>query len=117
MAKLLFYLEAGRRRNVEIHNLSELQYNALKHSAENAAPIIASEPNPIGTQEEREASQKILKDLHELTELGLMLNVTSIDPYRPMNEQFLEQKGYGMQFFIVSKQGGQMFLRENLVVN
>ena len=102
---------------MDIYTLNELQFNALTHSAKNAAPILVPEPNPVGTQEERDEAQNGIKVMQDLVDLGLMINVSGLEKNKASIEQFKERMGYGLQFFLVSPDGYQLFKRENLVVN
>jgi len=87
----------------------------LQASAEAGNPIFLPEPNPIGTQEEREATQKELDMLLDLVKLDLMMEVT--EKHKESIDAFIERMGFGLRFFMVSTDGYALFKRENLVVN
>ena len=100
-----------------IYTLTDFQYGVLQGANENTAPAIITEPNPMGTLEERRLVNDYLAQLQGLVELGFLKETTSDDQNKAGIDACIEKFGYGYRVFHISEQGKMMFNKKNLVVN
>ena len=106
---------------MDIYTLTDMQYKALKHSSGvnsedgEATNICIAEPDPRGTQEERDAQIAQMKEFDDLVSLRLMKDISKLNE-EGINK-FVAQWGFGLRFFLITERGLAMFKREHLVVN
>ena len=100
-----------------IHQLTEFQYGVLQGANENTAPAIITEPNPVGTLEERKLVNDYLGQMQGLVDLGFMKETTNETCNRAGIDACIEKFGFGYHVYHITDTGRLMFIRQNLVVN
>ena len=100
-----------------IHQLTTFQYEILQGANENTAPAIITEPNPVGTLEERKLVNDYLDQMQGLVDLGFLKETTRETCNEAGIQACVDKFGYGYRVFHITDTGKMMFIRQNLVVN
>jgi|ERR1039458_7417402 hypothetical protein len=99
------------------YQLSDLQYGILQGLNESDKPAIVTEPNPVGSLEERKLVEDYLKQMQDLVDLSFIKETTSEDCNKGGIEACIEKFGFGYHVYHITDTGRLMFIRQNLVVN